>query len=424
MTTLFYFSLLNINNTDGLFIPRIINTFAALIKKAMKFDIKKHIYLILLFILSFTVETAQSQEVTNIHIAATDTVPTYTSDSAVINFLKDAGIPITQNSKLKLLKSGRAKFIDLFEEIRHAKHHIHLEYFNFRNDSIANALFDLLGEKVKEGVEVRALFDAFGNLSNNKPLKKKHIQAIRDKGIEIVKFDPFKFPYINHALHRDHRKIVVIDGKIGYTGGMNIANYYIKGLPEIGDWRDMHIRIEGNAVNELQDIFLAMWNKSTKQHVSGSQYYPLRNDSTFKGNKNVAIVDRIPKKEPRLMRQTYIKSIDAAQDKIQIVNPYFTPIPSIKKAIKRALKRGVEVEIMIVDSLFCTVGSTNLNSRSLRYDYEVNAFIFDKETTHELNTMFEHDKLDSTLFTKEEYKKRSGWKRFVGWFANLFTPFL
>ena len=87
---------------------------------------------------------------------------------------------------------------------------------------------------------------------------------------------------------------------------MNIANYYIKGLPEIGDWRDMKIRIEGNAENELQAIFLAMWNKSTKQHVSGSQYYPLRNDSTFKGNKNVAIVDRIPKKEPRLMRQTYI----------------------------------------------------------------------------------------------------------------------
>ena len=109
----------------------------------------------------------------------------------------------------------------------------------------------------------------------------------------------------------------------------------------------MHIRIEGNAVNELQNIFLTMWNKSTKQHISGSQYYPLRNDSTFKGNKNVAIVDRIPKKEPKLMRQTYIKSIDAAQDKIQIVNPYFTPIPSIKKAIKRALKRGVEVEIMI-----------------------------------------------------------------------------
>ncbi len=133
----------------------------------MKFDIKKHIYLILLFILSFTVETAQSQEVTNIQIAATeyDAANLYQRDSAVINFLKDAGIPITENSKLKLLKKRSAKFIDLFEEIRHAKHHIHLEYFNFRNDSIANALFDLLGEKVKEGVEVRASFDAFGNLS-------------------------------------------------------------------------------------------------------------------------------------------------------------------------------------------------------------------------------------------------------------------
>lgn len=431
----------------------------------MKIDIKRHIYLTLLFILSFSAGAAQAQEADSIRMADTDATTAYTSDSVVISFLKDAGVRITQNTQLKLLKSGRGKFIDLFEEIRKAKHHIHLEYFNFRNDSIANALFDLLGEKAKEGVEVRALFDAFGNLSNNRPLKKKHLKAIRAKGIEIVKFDPFKFPYINHALHRDHRKIVVIDGKVGYTGGMNIANYYIKGLPEIGDWRDMHIRIEGEAVNELQDIFLTMWNKSTKQSVGGDKYYPLRSDSTPRGNKQVAIVDRVPRQSPKLIRQTYIKSIDAAQDKVQIVNPYFTPTPSIKKAIKRALKRGVEVEIMIpgksdipftpdaafytvnklrkkgaeiyvynggfhhskimmVDSLFCTVGSTNLNSRSLRYDYEVNAFIFDKETTHELNTMFEQDKQDSSLLTREAYKKRSGWKRFVGWFANLFTPFL
>lgn len=309
------------------------------------------------------------------------------------------------------------------------------------------------------------MFDAFGNLSNNKPLKKEHLKAIRKKGIEIVKFDPFKFPYINHALHRDHRKIVVIDGKVGYTGGMNIANYYIKGLPEIGDWRDMHVRIEGDAVNNLQDIFLTMWNKSTKQHIGGAMYYPLRNDSIDTGGKTVAIVDRVPRKSPKIMRRMYVKSLDAAQHKVQIVNPYFTPTHSIKKAIRRALKRGVEVEIMIpgksdipftpdaafytsnklrkkgaeiyiynggfhhskimmVDSLFCTVGSTNLNSRSLRYDYEVNAFIFDKETTHELSSMFEDDKKDSTLLTKEEYKKRSAWKRFVGWFANMFTPFL
>ncbi len=431
----------------------------------MKFDIKKHIYLTLLFISLFTAGTAKPQEANLIRTTATDSIPICTSDSAVISFLKDVGVPITRNTTVKLLKSGREKFIDLFEEIRQAKHHIHLEYFNFRNDSIANTLFNLLGEKVKEGVEVRALFDAFGNLSNNRPLKKEDLKAIRSKGIEIVKFDPFKFPYINHALHRDHRKIVVIDGKTGYTGGMNIANYYITGLPEIGDWRDMHVRIKGDAVNELQDIFLTIWNKSTRQHVSGDKYYPLRSNSTYKGDKHIAIVDRVPKKTPKLMRQVYIKSIDAAHNKIQIVNPYFTPIPCIKKAIKRALKRGVKVEIMIpgksdipftpdaafyianklrkkgaeiyvynngfhhskimmVDSLFCTVGSTNLNSRSLRYDYEVNAFIFDRQITNELSVIFEQDKENSTLFSQEEYKKRSRWKHFVGWFAYLFTPFL
>ena len=186
-----------------------------------------------------------------------------TSDSLVMNYMQDMEIPLTYNNKVELLMTGREKFIDLFETIRHARHHIHLEYFNFRNDSIANALFDLLAEKVKEGVEVRAMFDAFGNWSNNQPLKKHHLQAIKARGIELVKFDPITFPYINHAMHRDHRKIVVIDGKIGYTGGMNIADYYINGLPKIGKWHDIHMHIEGDAVRYLQGIFLTMWNRET-----------------------------------------------------------------------------------------------------------------------------------------------------------------
>ena len=387
------------------------------------------------------------------------------SDSTLIRHLQEEyGIPTTSRNKVKLLKSGHEKFEDLFEHIRQAKHHIHLEYFNFRNDSIAKLTFELLGQKAREGVEVRALFDAFGNFSNNKPLKKKHLKAIRETGVQIEKFDPFRFPYINHAYHRDHRKIVIIDGKVGYTGGMNIADYYIEGLPEIGEWRDMHVRIEGDAVNYLQDIFLDMWNKSAKENISGEIYYPLRKEIT-EGNKKVAIVDRYPRRMPKAMRRIYAFAIENAKDKVQIINPYFTPTKTIKKAIKKALKKGIKVEIMIpgksdisftpeaafyianklrkkgadiyvynggfhhskimmVDSLYCTVGSTNLNSRSLCYDYEVNAFIFDKETTHELIEMFEDDQKESTLLTKEEYKKRSAWKRFVGWFAHLLTPFL
>lgn len=390
------------------------------------------------------------------------------SDSILIAFMQqEYGILPTNDNEIKILRSGEEKFIDLFQEINKAKHHIHLEYFNFRNDSIANALFDLLAKKAKEGVEVRAIFDAFGNSSNNQPLKKKHLKSIRERGIEIEKFDPMRFPWINHAFHRDHRKIAIIDGKIGYTGGMNIADYYIKGLPEIGEWRDMHIRIEGKAVNDLQDIFLDMWNKTSKQDINGKEYYPYRYDSIKSEEiaSKVAIVDRYPRKTPKAMREVYSIAIESAKDKVQIINPYFTPIKRVRKAIKKALQNGVKVEIMIpgksdigftpdaamyianklrkkgadiyifnggfhhskimmVDSLYCTVGSTNLNSRSLMYDYEVNAFIFDKETTNELMEIFKEDQKNSTLLTKEIYKKRTTWKKFWGWFAHLFTPFI
>ena len=390
------------------------------------------------------------------------------SDSILIAFLQqEYDILPTNGNDIRLLKSGEEKFIDLFKEIDKAKHHIHLEYFNFRNDSIANALFDLLAQKAKEGVQVRALFDAFGNSSNNQPLKKKHLKSIRERGIEIEKFDPMVFPWINHAYHRDHRKIAIIDGKIGYTGGMNIADYYINGLPEIGEWRDMHIRIEGKAVNELQDIFLDMWNKTTKQNIGGNEYYQYHHDSIKAegDSKKVAILDRYPRKTPKIMRETYAKAIESAKEKVQIINPYFTPISRVRKAIKKALKNGTKVEIMIpgksdigftpdaalyianklrkkgadiyifnggfhhskimmVDSLYCTVGSTNLNSRSLMYDYEVNAFIFDTETTNELMEVFKEDQKNSTLLTKEMYKQRTIWKKFWGWFAHLFTPFI
>ena len=388
-----------------------------------------------------------------------------TSDSLVLRYLQESGIPISDNNKVKLLKSGREKFIDLFEAIREAKHHVHLEYFNFRNDSIANALFALLAEKVKEGVEVRAMFDAFGNGSNNKPLKKKHLKKIREHGIEIVKFDPFTFPYINHAAHRDHRKIAVIDGKVAYTGGMNIADYYINGLPKIGTWRDMHTRIEGDAVNDLQEIFLTIWNKETKQNVGGAAYFPQHEEQTDSTNIVVAIVDRTPKKNSRMLSHAYAMSIYSAQKNVHIVNPYFVPTSSIKKALNRTIDRGVNVTIMVssasdipftpdaalyklhklmkrgatvymynggfhhskimmVDDLFCTVGTANLNSRSLRYDYETNAFIFDKDITQQLNDVFEADMLHCTRLTPEMWKQKSAWKKFKCWFANLFTPFL
>jgi len=399
------------------------------------------------------------------------------SDSIIVKKMMAQGVTFSHDNSISLLMSGQEKFDDMFKAIRDAKSSVHLEYFNFRNDSIAKELFLILGEKVKEGVEVRALFDGFGNSSNNQPLKKRHMKILRDRGIDIYEFNPVRFPYINDLFGRDHRKIVVIDGKIAYTGGMNVADYYIKGTDAVGEWRDMHCRIEGEEVNTLQRIFRKMWKRVTGEEFNGEKYYrgyttpsyftELKADTCeTAGKKMIGIINREPNRTPKIIRQFYVEAINSAQDSIQLVNPYFTLIPSVKKALKKAIKRGVSVQLMIaansdipltpdcgfynmhklmkkgadvwiyengfhhtkiimVDGKFCTVGSSNLDQRSLMCDYEENAVIIDKGTTKELSDMFERDKLHSFKLTEESWDKwRTPWQKFRGWFAHLLSPFL
>lgn len=400
-----------------------------------------------------------------------------TSDSLIVENLRDEGITFSHNNSVTLLMSGQEKFDDMFQAIRQARSSVHLEYFNFRNDSIASLLFRLLAQKAKEGVEVRALFDGFGNDSNNRPLKCKHLKQMHSVGIEIYEFDPVNFPWVNHVFHRDHRKIVVIDGKIAYTGGMNVADYYINGTEVVGEWRDMHCRIEGDEVNTLQKIFLRMWNKVTGQNVYGAKYYRgyhgadyitgLKPDTCCTaGKKMVGIINREPRVTNKIIRKFYTDAINEAKDSIKLVNPYLTLNNTLKRALRNAVKRGVKVEIMVsahsdipltpdcvfynvhnlmqhgvdvwiykkgfhhtkiimVDGRFCTVGSANLNARSLNFDYEENAVIIDPCTTKELNDMFERDKAESFKLTEETWDEwRTPWQKFVGWFASLLTPFL
>ena len=424
-------------------------------------DIKgmKRLFLALLLVFLCTVSGAQ------------------TSDSLIVGQLRDEGVSFSHDNSVVLLTSGQEKFDDMFEAVRQARSSIHLEYFNFRNDSIASLLFGLLAEKAAQGVEVRALFDGFGNDSNNRPLKKEHLEKIRSEGIEIYEFDPIRFPWINHVFHRDHRKIVVIDGSLAYTGGMNVADYYITGTEEVGEWRDMHCRIEGGEVNTLQDIFLKMWNKVTGQDVAGEKYYRGYNDAEHftglkpdtcrtAGRKMVGIINREPRTTNGIIRKFYTEAINGAKDSIKLVNPYLTLNRTLKRALRNAVKRGVKVEVMVseksdipltpdcvfynvhklmkhgvdvwiykkgfhhtkvimVDGRFCTVGSANLNSRSLNFDYEENAVIIDPCTTKELSGLFDKDKADSFKLTEEVWDKwRTPWKKFVGWFAHLLAPFL
>ncbi len=381
-------------------------------------------------------------------------------DSIIAQRMHERNVPVLDGNSIKFFTNGHDKFVDLFEVIREAKSSIHLEYFNFRNDSIAGLLFELLCEKVKEGVEVRALYDDFGNLSNNSPIKKEMHEFICSQGVRLVKFDPVVFPWVNHIIPRDHRKVVVVDGKVAYTGGMNVADYYINGIEGIGDWNDLHMRIEGPAVEELQKVFCNMWASVTGEYLLGKKYFPRLPQV---GYSRLAIVDRAPGKTSDAIRDLYVTMIEGAHFTIKIINPYFLPTHKVRSALKRAIDRGVKVEIllsekgdipmtpqathylgnnlmkrgaevylfqggfhhtkmMIVDDVCCTVGSANLDSRSLRCDYEINALILDKDATHDLVDHFELQKKSSIQMYRGWYTKQKLKDRFLGWLGNLLTP--
>ena len=436
--------------------------------------IEKYSLLLTLLLLWFSII---GQATTTIPIIYTQYLQQTHSDSLIVKQLRTKGIQFSNNNSVTLLTTGQEKFDDLFKAIDQAHSSIHLEYFNFRNDSINNELIMRLAKKAKEGIEVRAIFDGFGNASNNRPMRKKHLREIRKKGIEIYEFKPMAFPWIQDIFNRDHRKIVVIDGKIGYTGGMNVADYYIKGTKAVGEWHDMHCRIEGDAVNTLQKIFLQMWNKVSGQNVHGAKYYRgISNANYIKGLKAdtcksaghqmVGIINREPHVSKDIIRFFYEKAINDAKDSIKIINPYFTLSPKLRTALKNAAKRGVKVEIMLsvksdipltpdcsyynahklmkdgctiwlfepgfhhtkiilVDGKFCTIGSANLNSRSLRWDREVNAVVIDKGITKELDTIFENQKKKCFKLTEEKWNTwRTPWQKLKGKLGYFLSPFL
>ena len=358
------------------------------------------------------------------------------------------GLPIYEGNTTRILPTGAIKFRDLFEAVEKAEKYILMDYFKFQQDSICGALLEILRRKVQQGVEVKIIFDSFGNKSSDLPLSDTLQTRIRESGIEIAAFDPVRFPWINHLMHRDHHKIAIIDGRTVYTGGMNVADYYLHGKPKVGKWRDMHIRMEGPIVQAYEELFWKMWHKEQPPSPLPRKGECLPSLMGGVGGGSVAFASRWPKETPKIMRQTYSIAIDNADHLVQIVNPYAMLFGEVRAALRRALERGVRVQfmvstksdgkvnddviglemrklmkrgaevyyfgdgfhhskVMMIDSLFCTVGTTNLDARSLCFDYEVNAFIFSPATTHELQQMFYDDiEKSSTLLTPEVWKER------------------
>lgn len=379
------------------------------------------------------------------------------------------------------------KYAALQADLLRARHSIHFDYFNLRNDSISRIIFGILQQKAAEGVEVRVIIDAFGNGKSQQALHIPDIKRLQRSGIDLRIYDRMHFPWLNHFLHRDHRKIVVIDGNVGYIGGMNIADYYIHGKKEIKEWRDLHLRLTGPAVSELQRTFINFWNDQTDEGVHGTSYYqPAFEASTGSPSVGInpaesasrptalaGIVNRTPSKandwpvrNNRIARDAARQAIDAARSHIQIVNPYFAPSPMIRRALNRALRRGVRVELMIsaqsdvritpravehcayklmkhgaevyvyepgfhhskvmtIDDTVAYVGSVNFDHRSMYSDFECNLMVIDPALTATLQGIFNADKARSFRLTPETRKTRfTRGQRIRGRLATIFRPLL
>jgi cardiolipin synthase len=262
------------------------------------------------------------------------------NDLILMNY-NNSGALYTEGNKIKTYTNGEDKFRDLFNDIRLAKNFIHIEYYIFRFDDLGKALIDELRIKVDEGVEVRLLVDGMGS----KYLKKKEIRFIESLGIKISVFFPGVLPHINIRInYRNHRKIVVVDGHIGYVGGFNVGNEYINRGKQFKFWRDTHIRIEGEAVKELNKRFLLDWDYASDENIGDMQmYFPKTN---ICGNVGVQIVSSGPDHMDEYIKNGYMKIINNARRYVYIQTPYLVLDQPMLEALKIAALSGVDVRII------------------------------------------------------------------------------
>ncbi|MBA4601786.1 cardiolipin synthase [Thermoactinomyces mirandus] len=377
-----------------------------------------------------------------------------------MNLVSGNGL-FTQDNEVDIFTDGHAKFEALIEDINHAKDHIHLLYFIIKNDRIGNRILHALAQKAKEGVKVRVLYDDMGSSR----LPSRFFKPLIEAGGEVAVFFPSKFiPYLNFRVnYRNHRKLVVIDGKIGYIGGFNIGDEYLGLNPKLGYWRDTHLRLQGSSVDALQTRFFLDWNNASLKPLNFERrYFPIK---VPKGKSALQIVSSGPDSEWEQIKNGMIKMIYSARERIDIQTPYFVPDDSLMHALKIAALSGVEIRIMIpnkpdhmfvywatyayigellkvgvrcfiyehgfihakmmvVDGKIASVGTANFDVRSFKLNFEVNAFIFDVVLARRLQTIFEKDLRDSKEMTNEMYNQRSYWIRFKESISRLLSPIL
>ena len=365
----------------------------------------------------------------------------------------------TDDNDIEIFTSGVDKFDNLKQNLLAAKKFIHMEYYIIRNDYLATELLEILCQKAKEGVEVRLLYDGMGCLG----VPRKIFSNLHKAGGKVGEFFPPKVPYINLRMNfRNHRKICIIDGDIGFIGGFNIGREYL-GDGKLGNWRDTHLKIEGSAVDSLQLRFALDWNFATKENLLKDITYFI--DHKDHGDTGIQIVASGPDSKWQNVKNGYFKMFNEANKNIYIQTPYLILDDSMIQALKVAALSGVDVRIMIpckpdhmfvywasysyvgelleagvkcytyndgfihcktvcIDGMAASVGTANMDIRSFKLNFEVNAFIYDIETTKRLEAYFIEDLKCCTEITKEVYSKRTYKIRFKESVSRLLSPIL
>lgn len=364
---------------------------------------------------------------------------------------------IFPNNEIEILSSGEKTFQSFFSAIKGAKEHIHIEFFIINNDFIANELRKILIEKARAGVRVRMIYDYWGSFG----MTKKYQQSLTDANVYIRPFLPLRIGFNKSKInYRDHRKLMVIDGKIGFIGGLNIADRYIFG-DSLGKWRDTFVRFEGAAVHGIQMQFLTDWNFVEGKLLTDKKYYPVPQKSTKKNF--VQIVSSGPDTKWPYIMQGIVSAIMSATEYVFIHTPYFIPNQTLNDALIVAALSGIDVRLMIpiksdsvttsyssvsylsdvmeagvkvyqytegflhskaivIDDFISIIGSCNLDERSFYLNFEANAFIYEQQSALELKYLFLKDQEKCLKLDLEKWQKRSRWQKLKENIARLASP--
>ncbi|MDD4460172.1 MAG: cardiolipin synthase [Proteiniphilum sp.] len=366
--------------------------------------------------------------------------------------------PLLGGNKVELFTHASEKFDRLFADIEQADRHIHVEYYVLTDDEIGKRLQEALIRKAREGVEVRIIYDSFGSRKTGKT----YFEAFRMAGIEVEPFLKLTLPSLTSRLnYRTHRKIIIIDGEIGYLGGMNIADRYIKGL-EWGPWRDTHARIEGKGVQGLQSVFLIDWYFVSQTLITSRNYFPMLENC---GDTLMQVVNSGPLSEENELSYGIMQAIYGAERSIFIQTPYFFPPESMTDALQAAAIRGVDVRLMIskrsdvplvqlashsfiahmlqagvkvylyragflhsklmvFDGSLTLIGSANFDTRSFEQNFEVEGFVYDKQVAEQAMGIFAEDQRVCEVVSLREWNRRPVTRRFLESLLRLFAPLL